>query len=363
MAQRIAAPGEEGGMDARRPEVSKGERVLYLDALRLVCTFAVMVIHLSATGYKTAQPQSSAWYICLSYNSAARFAVPVFVMISGTMHLDPGRNVEMVHMIRKLGKLMGVFLFWSVPFALTESLKAHAPLSVGYVLSCVQKTITGHYHMWYIYMQAGLYLATPFLRPVAADKRLLRWFILLSFLLNQGTGLLCCLPGVETVIGPVLNSADLGFFSGYTGYYLLGYYLHSAHIPKRKAVYAVALSALLLPAVMVLGIILKTPAMAFSEKLPHIFVYSAAVFLWFKGCDAQIKTAAPIRAAVEKITPCTLGMYLIHPAFNFLLGKAGIHALVFPPLLCVPLCSMLVYVLSYGVVRVMKKLLLINRFV
>lgn len=39
--------------------------------------------------------------------------------------------------------------------------------------------------MWYLYMITGLYLAVPFLRPVVADRTLLKQFMLLCFLLDS----------------------------------------------------------------------------------------------------------------------------------------------------------------------------------
>ena len=36
--------------------------------------------------------------------------------------------------------------------------------------SCFRQFITGHYHLWFLYMIVGLYLLIPLLRPIAAER-------------------------------------------------------------------------------------------------------------------------------------------------------------------------------------------------
>ena len=337
----------------------KEKRILYLDALRLVGALAVVVIHLSATGYSEALPGSYEWVVCLSYNALARFAVPVFVMISGAMYLDPGRTVTMDHIFRKTGKMIAVFLAWSVTYALTESLKEHTLFSGSYFLSVAQKAVTGHYHMWYLYMIAVLYLATPFLRPIAADRKLLKRFILLAFLLNHAAFLLEMIPGWEDTFATVTESANLGIFSGFTGYYCLGYYLHTEHFTKKQT-RLIELLSLLLPVAVVAGCTLQMPKLLTSQQMPHIFLYSAGVFLAFQKASEWLEQSPLLKDLIGKLAACSFGVYLVHPAFNFTLRRLGIYALTFDPLLCVPLCSLLVFAASYGTVRITKKLPLIK---
>lgn len=338
------------------------KRIIYLDALRVISVFAVMVLHLAATGYKEATSQSYTWMICLIYNTITRFAVPVFVMISGAMYLDPEREITMAHLLKKVGRLMMAFFFWSFVYALVESLKVHPLVSSGYFLSVVKKTITGHYHMWYVYMISVLYLATPFLRPVAADRKLLRLFIFTAFLFNHGIRLFLMLPGLEDVTKSIMNSADIGIFSGYTGYYCLGYYLHSGVFSKKQLGKLFLVSTVLLAAVIAGGILLDRPDLVFSEKMPHIFLYSAGVFLLFKSKEEQLENTSSVRRVIEKIAPCTFGMYLVHPMFNFILRRAGLYALTFNPLFCVLLCSILVFGASFAVIWCIRKIPILKRY-
>ena len=342
-------------------EEKTARRVVYLDALRVISMFAVMVIHLAATGYREAAPGSYEWLVCLIYNSMARFAVPVFVMISGAIYLDPARAVTMADMLKKAGSLMLIFFGWSLVYALAESVKEHPMFKAGYFLSVAQKTVTGHYHMWYVYMIAVLYLATPFLRPIAADVKLLRQFLLLTFLLNHCLRLLCVLPGIGETARSVAGKADLGLFSGYAGYYCLGYYLHNTEVPHRKAGTLMLASMVLLTAAVAGSIFLGLTDAVVSEKMPHNVLYSAAVFLFFKSRNGWL-AGSRIKSIIEKVAPCTFGMYFVHPVFNFLTRRSGLYALTFDPLFCIPLCSALVCAASFLVIRLMKSLPVLRRF-
>ena len=77
-----------------------------------------------------------------------------------------------------------------------------------------------------------------------------------------------------------------------------------------------------------------------------------------KGAISQI-----LKKLIEKLAVCSLGMYLVHPAVNFLLSAIGLHALTFMPLFCVPLCGLLVFGISFVIVVYMKKCPLLNKMV
>lgn len=331
-------------------------RILYLDTLRVVSMFAVMVLHLAATGHKTAPVGSAAWIICWCYDFLCRFAVPVFVMISGALFLDPSRAVTLEGLLKKhIPKLLIVFLVWSGGYAALQSAREEAVFSAGFFLSVAQKTITGHYHMWYLYMIVGLYLATPFLRPVAADRKLLKSFVVLAFALNYMPRLLTVVPVLGDVVSVVMEHMNLSVFAGYAGYYCLGYLLHSTEISKRNAALLTVCAATLMGAAGIVGLHTDLMTPLSQEKMPHVFLYSTAVFVLFKSNADRLSRSARVKSIVEKAADCSLGMYLLHPMVNFALNALGMNALTFHPLLCVPLCAALVCGISFAVIRLMQK--------
>ena len=62
-------------------------RNISLDLLRIVATAAVVLLHTAKRVWYNVPVSSTDWYISNIYLSAVRWAVPVFVMISGTLFL------------------------------------------------------------------------------------------------------------------------------------------------------------------------------------------------------------------------------------------------------------------------------------
>lgn len=145
-------------------EHSTRRRVIYFDILRIVAIFFVVFVHLAAQHWADVDVSSRAWFAFNLYCTTGKWSVPIFVMISGALFL--GRDVSISSILKKnVARIATVFLFWSGCYALIDLVFRHAPLSV--VLS---QFITGHYHLWFLYMIVGLYLLIPLLRPIASER-------------------------------------------------------------------------------------------------------------------------------------------------------------------------------------------------
>ena len=130
-------------------EHSTRRRVIYFDILRIVAIFFVVFVHLAAQHWADVDVSSRAWFAFNLYCTTGKWSVPIFVMISGALFL--GRDVSISSILKKnVARIATVFLFWSGCYALIDLVFRHAPLSV--VLS---QFITGHYHLWFLYMIVG----------------------------------------------------------------------------------------------------------------------------------------------------------------------------------------------------------------
>lgn len=335
-------------------------RIVYLDFLRIISMFAVMVIHIGATGYGSAGVGGYNWGICWSYTLLSRFAVPVFVMISGAMFLDPSRDMPFSRLLKQIKRILITFVFWSFCFALLESAKDASMLSLDYFRLVLEKTICGHYHMWFLYMIVGLYIATPFLRKISENKRLLQCFIVLSFLLHNCCALLKVIPATAGLVESVLHDMELPFFGGYAGCYCLGYYLFRYDIGKKRkrllyGCAAAAMGTALLSSIAV-GVLSKSAPLPMQEEsMPYIFLYAAALFVFVKEHAGWFERNSVRKSSIVYLASLSFGMYLVHPAVNFVLRKVGVYALTFNPLVCVPLVSLGVCVISLGIIYVIRK--------
>ena len=73
------------------------DRTVYFDYLRVAATFAVMILHISAQNWYTTDVNGIEWKIFNFFNSMVRWAVPVFVMISGSLFLKKDVSIKKIY--------------------------------------------------------------------------------------------------------------------------------------------------------------------------------------------------------------------------------------------------------------------------
>ena len=77
----------------------KVERLYYLDFLRVVATFFVILIHVSCQNWSNPLGSFS-WQVANFYDGISRFSVPIFVMISGVLFLNTKKNLIKHYILR-----------------------------------------------------------------------------------------------------------------------------------------------------------------------------------------------------------------------------------------------------------------------
>lgn len=96
------------------------ERKIYCDYLRIIATFAVVVLHVSASNWCSTDVNGMEWQAFNFYDSIVRWSVPIFVMISGSLFL--GRDIPIKRIYEKyILRMIIAFIFWSVFYALMNA--------------------------------------------------------------------------------------------------------------------------------------------------------------------------------------------------------------------------------------------------
>ncbi len=190
----------------------------WLDSVRWLATIAVITIHVVAPYlYQYGQISNTDWNIYNLIDSLSRFAVPFFVMLSGALLLN--RSITLTDFLKKrFIRILIPFLFWTFAYSIYHFCKSGGIQSTNYLNYFLSSLVDGaSYHLWYIYMLIGLYLAIPILNKwvLNADSNSVLYFLLIWFL------------------GLTINFFDLNLhkdfsltiFTGYLGYLILGYYI------------------------------------------------------------------------------------------------------------------------------------------
>ena len=338
------------------------ERIWYLDLLRVISMFFVIVIH--ATAYIGGGYENRAF--ASFFSGISQFCVPIFVMVSGAVFLNPEHELKMKKYIIRI---IVAYVVWSFLYAVYHSniLFEHTFNNL-YVF--VVHWGKGNFHLWYLWMLMGLYLLVPVLRQVAKDKKASIRLIIICILFGsvpQFIDSLILIKPVsvvfETNLSGIVNNYLLLMPSMYVGYFLLGNYLNkSENINiKNKVVFGIALLMYII-AVVGLGVyasIKQGKSVIYDEyTTPLQIIMSVGIFLFIKSF--KFEKTNPI---IRDLSFCSFGIYLIHPFVQSGLNKVGLlHIEKMNFALNVLTVSILTFFISFIIVYLLKKIPIVNKY-
>lgn len=305
--------------------------------LRILSTLSVIIIHVSAPlVVKFGEISFFDWEIANIYNSVSRYSVPVFFMISGSLLLN--KDYELIYFLKKrFGKVVFPFLFWSLVYSLSNR---YVFSSEVFSISKVVKDIFygSEYHLWFVYVLIGGYLFRPILQKWienTSEKEIL------YFLMIWGVTLIVSIPGFE-IYFPKIN---LSYFSGFIGYFVLGYYLNQFWIRGRLiSVLMVIIGAL----ITIIGTSVFTVKSGkwyyyFYEYLNfNTLLVASGVFLLFNK--------------IVVLNQCCFGIYLIHPLVLKLFELIDFNVYLATPIISILLVSLICFIVCYFIVFIVKKI-------
>lgn len=332
------------------------ERIIYLDVLRILATIAVIVIHVSAYNWYTTTPSSFEWNVLNVYDSIVRWAVPIFVMISGALFLDNSRNVETKKLYTKnILRIVTAFLFWSTVYSII-TVRGEG------IRRVIEKIFLGHYHLWFLYMIVGLYIITPILRKITADEKMTEYILIVSIIFTIIIPTLFKLPILSNMTG-ILENIDLNF--GFVIYFILGYYLSKKEFSKKTKI-IIYISSLLGFIVTILG-----TAIICNYKMDYINIYNAlypnvllesiGVFVLIKNLKFNINLKHT--NLIKLLAKYSFGIYLVHDLIISRLWANGLTTLTFNPILSVPCIVAIVYIISLIISGILNNIPVLKKYV
>lgn len=351
-------------------DMEKKQRVIYLDILRVVAIFLMMVLHI-ASGYLNSTPVGSVnWHAANVYESLVRCCVPVFLMISGRFFLDPEREYTFERILtRNVKKLAIAFGIWSFAYAVYACFADSDHSVVHCIKNFFQQFLTGHYHMWFLFTLVGIYLCVPFLRKITVDKKLT------GQMLSVAAVFLFVLPFLESVLPfvdgilEVINS-DIGFglLGAHAFYFVLGYYVSVVCVPAKW--YTISfIGGIGAVMYMVLGTYHLSAQAGSSvqslyqyETLP-VLLESMAVFLLFRKLFERAALSNREEAILKRLSAASFGMYLIHDFFNALFIHIGGLGWTISYAILIPVVSMGIFFASFVSIEILRRIPVIGKYV
>lgn len=217
----------------------KSERVVFLDWLRFIACFMVILVH-SIEPFYLGGPEGTyiessgdAFWVTL-IDSALRPAVPLFVLASSYL-LFPLKTDTQTFFKKRFERVLVPFLIWSVLYALIPMAGMREGFDVAFNFKNLGLNFMMHAgHLWFVYMLIGVYLLMPLLSPwveKVSQKEEKAFLCLWAFT----TILPFFRPLAQTLLGsPNLWGEcpwnEFGAFytvSGFIGYLVLGHYIRT----------------------------------------------------------------------------------------------------------------------------------------
>lgn len=336
------------------------QRLWNLDLLRIIAISAVVVIHTTQNMGKL-DVYGFDWAVLNVYDGLVRWAVPVFVMIGGVLFLNPAKEQPLKKLYSKnVLRIVTIILFWGLVYAALN----HPPADLSFesLYAFFRTAVLGHYHMWFLYMIAGLYILVPPLRCIAASPKTLDYFLAVAFVLNTALPFLTSF-GHLSLITQLTDNMLFQMPLGYSFYFLLGFWLSQRDFTRKQetGIYLLGIAG-------VAATILLTYA-ASQAAGKSVFTYygnfslpvclaSAALFVFSRRWPIAPGGKHPV---ISRLSAGTLGVYLVHVIVLDALAHAGLGALAFNPVLAVPATAAAAIVISFALAALMTKIPFFNK--
>ncbi|OGW51025.1 MAG: hypothetical protein A2V62_03170, partial [Nitrospirae bacterium RBG_19FT_COMBO_58_9] len=321
------------------------------DVIRVSACLAVVLLHLAATAVmQPDQLGTVSWHMANLIDSATRWCVPVFVMLSGALLLDANKHSSPREFwARRMNRLLPALLFWSTIYLAWRAFFWHQPLTLSII---AQDLVAGrpYIHLYFLFLIAGLYLVTPFLATTAAnlDSKHLGQAILVMAALALGANL-----------ADFLATSIFTMFVPYIAYYFAGLYCVLV-LANRPGPYGLLLAGSIATTTLLTAFLVSIKGLNdhwafyfYEDFSPTIMMMAVTVFMVL----LRATVSPTIQSVAQRLAPWTLGVYVAHPIIVELLRHLYHTTMpaMFRPLYYIPVTFVATVVLTFTAVALMQK--------
>lgn len=344
-------------------------RLLWADMLRITAIFAMVLLHVAAAEWNSVRVDSTEWQAMNLYDGAVRWCVPVLIMLSGMLFLNPKKDVPISKLFKK--NILRIFLalvFWGIAYQLFKYYRYNVSITFQTASAILYKILFGipRYHLWFLYTIIGLYLLTPALRLFIANskKKDIEYVLWLFFIIGT------CFPLVNTIFKinhlPYTLNKLIPELTGYVGYYIAGYYFTTYELQKKHKIglYIAGIASVLFTIVftaIISHIQQEKQDVMYVYLLPNTLFASFAIFIAFRDGLKTINLKND--KIISHLSLCTFGIYLTHDFFIQLLSMTGITTLSFSPFISIPVLSLLIFSLSYFFTSIIRTIPIVKKYI
>lgn len=291
------------------------EKNIAFSLMRICASFAIVLLHtvnVSEILYRDTLTKnedliSMAGVYCLMW------AVPMFIMVSGALLLDPKREITLKRLYGKyIFRVAGALIVFVFFFRFFDMVMNREAFSFAIIGEAFHKMVTGTSwaHLWYLYVLIGIYVLLPAYRGIAAacDEKTGKYLFIVF------TVFLSILPVLEA--GGIKIEFHLQITAVYSLYFLAGF-LFDNNIVKINRKTAIAFTIIGTAGSIGLcigryyGTVEWLDDVLGSYASPFVVLQSVGLFILLRDVFGSNKQSRMIDVLDQQ----TFGIYLIHMVF------------------------------------------------
>ena len=358
------------------------DRIAFVDYVRMVACFMVMLVHASENFYgadasglagnvSMLANEANRFWVAFYDGGVARTAVPLFMIVSAFLLVPVKSGLTMGQFYKKR------FMRILPPFFTFMLLYTFLPLAWGGMtweqsLNDLKMfffnfpSMAGH--LWFMYPLISLYIIIPVVsqwleRASAKDERIfLGLFVLSTFI-----------PWIHLFVSPEIwgecfwnRFSALWYCSGYLGYLVLAHYIRFHLNWSRKKKLTVGAISFAAGAFFTAwsfwlkgepGVVIETPLLEWGWEFctPNVLLATFGLFLMFTCIEQK---QAP--AFVTETSKLSFGMYLVHmfflaPIASFFVAGNQAEPLI-PVALAIPVIAVLTFICCWITIKLLSYL-------
>lgn len=202
-----------------------------LDFIRIISIVAVITIHGIAGAVLTKHVGAAGWQAANIIDSFARWAVPVFLMLSGALLIRPASSLEVKKFFKKRFSRILIPLFaWPIIYTLWYAYYSSSSPNWNRLVVDFIGGVNIAPHLYFLFIIVGLYVITPLInivRGATTDRQFLNISALILSATTAWYTVASFVPGHTVSLDAITQ------FIPYIGYYMLGSAMKDASFRRR----------------------------------------------------------------------------------------------------------------------------------
>lgn len=334
----------------------------YYDYLRAAGILAVLLIHINTPVLNMNFGKNMEyWWFGLIVNNLGRYAIPIFLVLSGATLLHKQEPISVFYK-KRFSRVLFPFLFWLPAYAVFRWFMLQSwqrPFSIESIWDWFTNLFIREgisVHLWYVYMILFLYLLTPFIARIVQRISINSIVVLLvCWLLFNNLQYL----GLFSVPHFSVLGKKLDVYLLYSGYMILGYALTKV---SDNFIIAQKWWWLLYGFTVIAGsgvtwyvsYQLGKQSLVWMNSF-GIFAFLQTIAVFFIAKNIRL-TSAWLDKCLGVVSEYSFGLYFVHIMVISLFFRVGIFWTMAHPVFSVPMVLVLTFFTSLFVIYVLRKM-------